>query len=123
MQWDWKVSLVISIDWGLKFENLYLLPAAQTRDKNALTEEQMAELCERLRESFDYIIIDSSPLGKVPDALHLASLADSTILVQRSNFSLQEMLRITIDDLKYSNIINVSITLNDLGSEYTRYGY
>ena len=41
-----------------RFENLYLLPAAQTRDKNALTEEQMAELCERLRESFDYIIID-----------------------------------------------------------------
>ncbi len=41
-----------------RFENLYLLPAAQTRDKNAVTVEQMNDLCNKLRESFDYIIID-----------------------------------------------------------------
>ena len=41
-----------------RFDNLYLLPAAQTRDKNAVSVEQMSELCEKLKESFDYIIID-----------------------------------------------------------------
>lgn len=106
-------------------ENLAVIPAGPRPANPAelISLEKTETLIRLLKEQFDYIIIDSSPLGKVPDALHLASLADSTILVQRSNFSLQEMLRITIDDLKYSNINNVSITLNDLGSEYTRYGY
>jgi septum site-determining protein MinD len=41
-----------------RFENLYLLPAAQTRDKNAITPEQMKKLCDSLKESFDYALID-----------------------------------------------------------------
>ncbi|MEJ8553148.1 septum site-determining protein MinD [Tepidibacter sp. Z1-5] len=41
-----------------RFENLYLLPAAQTRDKNAITPDQMKKLCDSLRESFDYALID-----------------------------------------------------------------
>ena len=41
-----------------RFTDLYLLPAAQTRDKSAVTEEQMIEITNKLREEFDYILID-----------------------------------------------------------------
>ena len=42
-----------------KYDSLYLLPAAQTRDKDAVSPEQMQKLCENLKEEgFDYIIID-----------------------------------------------------------------
>jgi septum site-determining protein MinD len=41
---------------------LYLLPAAQTRDKNAVNSAQMEHLCQQLREEFDFVIIDS-PAG------------------------------------------------------------
>ncbi|MBV9020583.1 MAG: septum site-determining protein MinD [Chloroflexi bacterium] len=41
---------------------LYLLPAAQTRDKNAVNSIQMEELCQQLRQDFDFVIIDS-PAG------------------------------------------------------------
>lgn len=41
-----------------RFENMCLLPAAQTKDKTAITQEQMAELCDQLKEEFDYVIID-----------------------------------------------------------------
>ena len=37
---------------------LYLIPAAQTRDKNCISSEQLTDLCRRLEEEFDYIIID-----------------------------------------------------------------
>ena len=37
-------------------EGLFLLPAAQTRDKNAVTPAQMRELVEKLKEDFDYVI-------------------------------------------------------------------
>lgn len=45
-----------------RFNNLYLLPAAQTKDKSALEPRQMIELVDELKKEFDYIIIDS-PAG------------------------------------------------------------
>ncbi|MDW7674975.1 MAG: septum site-determining protein MinD [Bacillota bacterium] len=39
-------------------DNLYLLPAAQTKDKTAVNVEQMENLCKELKEEFDYILID-----------------------------------------------------------------
>ena len=42
-----------------RYEGLYLLPAAQTRDKDAESPEQMQKLCDSLKEDeFDYIIMD-----------------------------------------------------------------
>ncbi|MDD4799001.1 MAG: AAA family ATPase, partial [Clostridia bacterium] len=40
-----------------RLETLYLLPAAQTRDKTAINAEQMKKLCTDLKEDFDYVII------------------------------------------------------------------
>jgi len=39
-------------------DRLFLLPAAQTKDKNAISEQQMIDLCNTLNEEFDYTIID-----------------------------------------------------------------
>lgn len=41
-----------------RFPNLYLLPTAQTRDKDDITPEQMLNLVNELKKEFDYIIID-----------------------------------------------------------------
>ena len=41
-----------------RFDGLFLLPAAQTRDKNAVSPEQMEKLCLELKDDFDYVIID-----------------------------------------------------------------
>ena len=45
-----------------RFENLFLIPAAQTRDKNAVSPSDMVRLCNTLREEMDWILIDS-PAG------------------------------------------------------------
>lgn len=45
-----------------RFENLFLIPAAQTRDKNAISPSDMVRLCDSLREEMDWILIDS-PAG------------------------------------------------------------
>ncbi|MCL1997042.1 MAG: septum site-determining protein MinD [Defluviitaleaceae bacterium] len=39
-------------------QNLYLLPAAQTKDKDAIAPQQMKDLCEKLKEEFDYVLVD-----------------------------------------------------------------
>jgi len=41
-----------------RFEDLYLIPAAQTKDKTAVSPEQMKNLTEQLKEEFDFVIID-----------------------------------------------------------------
>jgi septum site-determining protein MinD len=41
-----------------RYPTLFLIPAAQTKDKTSVTPEQMLKLCETLKEEFDYIIID-----------------------------------------------------------------
>jgi septum site-determining protein MinD len=41
-----------------RYNDLYLLPAAQTRDKSAVSPKQMQDLCNELKEQFDFVIID-----------------------------------------------------------------
>ena len=41
-----------------RFPDLYLIPAAQTKDKSAVTEEQVQAICNELKQEFDYIIVD-----------------------------------------------------------------
>ncbi len=41
-----------------RYENLYLLPSAQTKDKSAVSPEQMKKLTQELKEEFDYVLLD-----------------------------------------------------------------
>jgi septum site-determining protein MinD len=41
-----------------RFDGLFLLPAAQTKDKTAVSEEQMRKLCFDLKEEFDFVVVD-----------------------------------------------------------------
>lgn len=63
-----------------RHEGLYLLPAAQTRDKNAVNPEQMAELCLILKEEFDYVLIDC-PAGIEQGFKNAIAGADRAIVV------------------------------------------
>src|SRR5690606_39345652 len=45
-----------------RYDGLFLLPAAQTRDKDAVSPDQMRDLCRTLQQEFDYILVDS-PAG------------------------------------------------------------
>ena len=61
-------------------KELYLIPAAQTRDKSALQPEQMKKLCDTLREQFDYILIDC-PAGIEQGFQNAIAAADHAIVV------------------------------------------
>lgn len=63
-----------------RLSELYLLPAAQTRDKTAVSPEQMIELCDRLRPDFDFILVDS-PAGIEQGYRNAVAPADRVIIV------------------------------------------
>src|SRR5579884_4514740 len=62
-----------------RLETLYLLPASQTRDKDALTEEGVGKVIAELREKFDWIVCDS-PAGIERGATLAMRHADAAII-------------------------------------------
>ena len=67
-------------------DNLYILPASQTRDKDALTLEGVQGVLDQLKETFDFIICDS-PAG-IEKGAHLAMyFADEAIVVTNPEVS------------------------------------
>jgi septum site-determining protein MinD len=63
-----------------RLSELYLLPAAQTRDKTAVSPEQMVELCDQLRPDYDFILVDS-PAGIEQGYRNAVAPADQVIIV------------------------------------------
>ncbi|MCF6096597.1 septum site-determining protein MinD [Thermovorax subterraneus] len=63
-----------------RFENLYLLPAAQTKDKTAVSPEQMKNLCDQLKEEFDYVLVDC-PAGIEQGFKNAIAGAEKAIIV------------------------------------------
>lgn len=61
-------------------KELYMLPAAQTRDKDCVSGEQMKELCEELKKEFDYILIDC-PAGIEQGFKNAIAGADGALVV------------------------------------------
>jgi septum site-determining protein MinD len=69
-----------------RLETLYLLPASQTRDKDALTEEGVAKVVATLREKFDYVLCDS-PAGIERGAQLAMRFADEAVIVTNPEVS------------------------------------
>lgn len=69
-----------------KFDDLYLIPAAQTRDKMAVSPEDMVKLTDDLREDFDYILIDS-PAGIERGFRNALEPADEVLIVTNPEVS------------------------------------
>lgn len=63
-----------------RFETLYLLPAAQTKDKNAVTPDQMKKLVTDLKQDFDFVLIDC-PAGIEQGFRNAVAGADKAIVV------------------------------------------
>ena len=69
-----------------RLENLWLLPASQTRDKDALTEEGVGKVIDDLRSRFDWVICDS-PAGIKRGASMAMRFADEAVIVTNPEVS------------------------------------
>ena len=63
-----------------RVENLYMIPTAQSKTKDAVTSEQMKSVCDELRSDFDYILVDS-PAGIESGFRNSAAGADEALVV------------------------------------------
>ena len=66
-----------------RVEGLFLLPTAQTKDKSAVTPQQIKKLTEQLQEEFDYVLMDS-PAGIEQGFQNAIAGASRALVVHRS---------------------------------------
>ncbi len=86
----------------------------------------LAHLINSLKASFDYIIIDTAPVGKVADAFSLGPLIDSTIYVVRNNYTSKDQLALIEDIYRNKKLAHPMVVLNDVkedGAHAYGYGY
>ena len=94
-----------------RFDGLFLLPAAQTRDKDAVRPEQMKKLCESLKEKFDYVIVDC-PAGIEQGFKNAVAGADRAIVVTTPEVSAVRDADRIIGLLESNGVTNSQLVIN-----------
>jgi len=107
------------------FKNLWVISAGPVppNPSELIALDKTGELLKSLKERFDYIIIDSPPIGIVSETFHLAALSDACLLVVRSGHTLRDMFENTLNDISANNMKGVSLVINDIQSDSMHYGY
>lgn len=84
----------------------------------------LAQLVKSLKSSFDYVIIDTAPIGKVADAFSLGPVIDSTVYIVRANYTQKSSLDL-VDDIYLNNkLAHPMIVINDVKADAKQaYGY
>lgn len=81
----------------------------------------MKELIEELKTKYDYIILDTPPVGLVADSLELAQYCDVTLYIVRQNFTKREMITLLNNRVNRGELHNASIVLNGFENK-AKYG-
>lgn len=84
---------------------------------------EVGKLINELKDRFDYIIVDTAPVGQVADALALAPHCDSCVYLVRYNYTSKSQIAIVDDLYKSKKVKHPMIVMNDAKKENGSYGY
>lgn len=88
-----------------------------------VTRKSLEETMDILKEHYDYIIIDTAPVGLVTDTLALGRIANATVYVCRADYTQKSSFGL-INGLAYEKKMpNMSIVLNGVDLSKKKYGY
>jgi tyrosine-protein kinase Etk/Wzc len=106
------------------FKDLYVVGSGPVPPNPAelMQLPKVGDLITSLKKQFDYIIIDTSPVGQVADALTLNPYVDSCLYLVRYNYTLKEQLGIIDDIYRNRKLKHPMLVLND-ARKNNSYGY
>jgi len=81
------------------------------------------ELLIKLKEDYEIIVLDTTPLAQVTDAYLLVDHAELKILVIRQRQTLKNVFSLVMKDLQLKKVGNICIVMNDNMSYHDQYGY
>lgn len=111
------------------YKNLWFLDSEPgiPNPEEILSSQRFTELLAELRESYDFVIIDTSPVGAFPDALLAGRAADGTVMVLREGCTDKRAALLAVEQLRGSGARLLGTVMNfqtkGNGGSYGYYGY
>ena len=105
--------------------NLDLLMAGPTppNPTELLARETLHTVIDLLRSEYDYVILDSAPVGLVTDTLQLAKFADVTAFVCRADYTPKSSIGMVNQLAQEKKLPNMCIVINGIDMSKKKYGY
>lgn len=88
-----------------------------------ISRHSLETIFEHLRETYDYILVDTAPVGLVTDTLQIGRVCDATVVMCRADFTAKssfEMINSISDEKK---LPNMCIVINGIDMSKKKYGY
>jgi protein-tyrosine kinase len=106
-------------------ERLFVLPAGRPEadPMSGLTSDRMRRLITQAAASFDWVIVDSPPVGLLPDASLLSAFVDGVLLVVRAGKAPFSLVKRTVDSITHERILGVVMNAIDLAHDRNAGGY
>ena len=106
-------------------ENLDILPAGIIPPNPAelLSRKNLDRAMDYLKEVYDYIILDTAPVGLVTDTLIMSRVTDATVYICRADYTPKSNMELVNSLCKEGKLKNLSIVLNGIDMSKKKYGY
>lgn len=106
-------------------KNLYVIPSGKfpTNSTELLGNSRFEELIIALKKTFDYVIVDTPPLGSVVDAAVAAKRCDGSVLVISEGKDSRKMTKSVLEQLKAANPNFLGVAMNNVEVRKNNYYY
>ena len=105
--------------------NLFILPggAVPPNPTELLARKGLESAIEQLKQHFDYIVLDTAPVGMVTDTQLISRVADLTVYVCRADYTRKSEFALVNELASTNKLPRISIAINGLDLKKKKYGY
>ncbi|WP_307995782.1 polysaccharide biosynthesis tyrosine autokinase [uncultured Bacteroides sp.] len=106
-------------------KNLYILPGGTVppNPTELLARDGLEKAVETLKKNFDYVILDTAPVGMVTDTLLIGRVANLSVYVCRADYTRKAEFTLINDLAENNKLPNLCIVINGLDLQKKKYGY
>ena len=85
--------------------------------------KSLDQVIDILKETYDYVLIDSAPVGLVTDTLQIGRVANATVFLCRADYTPKEAFGYINDLAKEKKLPNMCVVINGIDMSKKKYGY
>ena len=106
-------------------KNLYILPGGTVppNPTELLARDGLDKAIETLKKNFDYVILDTAPVGMVTDTLLIGRVADLSVYVCRADYTRKNEYTLINELIDGNKLPNLCTVINGLDLKKRKYGY
>ncbi len=106
-------------------KNLFILPGGTVppNPTELLARDGLEKAVETLKKNFDYVILDTAPVGMVTDTLLIGRVADLSVYVCRADYTRKAEFTLINELAENNKLPNLCIAINGLNLQKKKYGY